>query len=331
METEKEKEKTEPILTETLGRFTLFPIQYHDIWQFYKKQEASLWQVEEINFQADLDTWIKLSNDEQFFIEHILAFFAGADGIVLENLMTNFTKEIQIPEARAFYAVQAYNEQIHSHTYSELINTYIKDEKRKNELFTAIENIPAVKEKAEWALKYMKPSKVSFAERLIAFIVVEGVFFSASFCAIFWLKNKGLMTKALGLSNEWIARDEGLHASFGVCLYHHLINKVPQDKVHKLFASAVAIERKFITKSLPCKLIGMNSALMYKYIKFVADYWLTQLGYEKLYNVKNPFDFMNMISLDGKTNFFDRNVSEYQKSFSINAASDREMVLDREF
>jgi ribonucleoside-diphosphate reductase beta chain len=328
---DQKEEVDEPMLQESIDRFTNFPIIYSDIWKEYKTQEAALWTAEEIDYNADLDDWNKLNDDERYFIEHVLAFFAGADGIVLENLMGNFAQEVQWAEARAFYAVQGYIEQVHSQTYSQLIETFIKDPKRKKQLFNAIEEIPCVKRKAEWALKWMDPKKASFAERLVAFSVVEGIFFSGSFCAIFWLKSRGKMVKALGTSNELIARDEGLHCRFAITLYKHLKNKLSKETIHKIFREAVSIEREFITESLPCKLIGMNSTLMTQYIKYVADYWVSKLGYPKIYNVNNPFSFMDLNGMDGKTNFFEKRTTEYSRASAVTSKSDRSFEMGDDF
>jgi len=322
----------EPLLKPTLDRFTIFPIKYTDIWDIYKKHEALFWLAEDINYNADLESWDKLNEQEKYFIEHILAFFAGADGIVLENLMSNFSQEVQVAEARYFYGAQAYIEQVHSQTYSQLIETYIKDPVKKESLFKAIETIPCVRKKAEWALKWMDSKKNPFSERLIAFIVVEGIFFSGAFCAIFWLKHRGLMTKTLGFSNEYIARDEGLHATFGVLMYSYIKNKVSQERIYEIFKEAVEIEQEFIIESLPCKLIGMNSSMMTDYIKYVADYWIHNLGYTKIYNKQNPFSFMIMSELDGKSNFFDRKVSEYRRaSTTIDQTSNGQFKISEDF
>lgn len=308
------KEVQEEILKHDDTNYTLFPIKYPEIWSLVKIHQKMFWFADDIEYGADLKDWVKLKPDEVYFIENILAFFAGADGIVLENLMTNFAKEVQIPEARAFYAVQGHIEQIHSEVYSQLIEKFIGNEERKKELFEAIDKIPCVKKKAEWAKKWMDPKKATFSERLIAFIIVEGVFFSGAFCSIFWLKNRGLMTAALGHSNEFIARDEGIHATFGVKLYSLLKNKVPEKKVHEMFKEAIEIEKEFITESLPCRLIGMNSEKMIEHIQFVADYWINALKYKKIFNIsQTPFDFMLMNNLDGKSNFFEKRVSEYTK------------------
>ncbi len=303
----------EPILSENPDRFVLFPIQHDDIWKFYKDSEASFWTAEEIDLSQDLTDWEnKLTDDERFFIKHVLAFFAASDGIVNENLAENFVAEVQYTEAKFFYGFQIMMENIHSETYSLLIDSYIKDPKEKDYLFNAIETFPPVKKKADWALRWIENG--SFAERLIAFAAVEGIFFSGSFCSIFWLKKRGLMP-GLTFSNELISRDEGMHMDFACLLYNnHLVNKLSKEKVTKIITNAVDIEREFVTESLPVKLIGMNADLMTQYIEFVADRLLMQLGCEKVYNSTNPFDFMDMISLQGKTNFFEKRVAEYQKA-----------------
>ena len=311
----------EPILKENDDRFVLFPIKHHDIWQWYKKQEACFWTAEEIDLQQDLTDWNnKLSDDERYFVKHILAFFAASDGIVNENLAENFVSECQYTEAKFFYGFQIMMENIHSETYSLLIDTYVKDEKEKNILFKAIENFPAIKKKADWALNWV--DSPSFAERLIAFAAVEGIFFSGAFCSIFWLKKRGLMP-GLTFSNELISRDEGMHCDFAVHLHNkHLINKVPKEKITKILTNALDIEREFITESLPVSLIGMNAKLMTQYLEFVTDRLLVELECEKVYNSTNPFDFMDMISLQGKTNFFEKRVSEYQKAGVLNKEQD---------
>ena len=307
----------EPLFNIDNTRFTQLPYKYPRIQKAYDIAESSFWSAKEIDYIADIKDWEKLSKDEKYFIENILAFFAGADGIVVENLVTNFCSEIAAPEVRNFYGFQTMIENVHGMVYSQLIDTYIKDPKRKKELFEAIDNIPCIQKKANWALKWIDKNK-PFEERLIAFAVVEGVFFSGSFCAIFWLKNRGIMVKALGHSNELIARDEGMHTDFAVLLYEHLKNKIDNDTIEKMFREAVEIEEEFICESLPCKLLGMNSDLMKEYIRFVADRLLTQLGFSKIYNSKNPFNFMNNISLNGKTNFFEKRVTEYKHSSSAN-------------
>ncbi len=303
----------EPILKENPNRFVLFPIQHNDIWEWYKKSEASFWTAEEIDLSQDLIDWQqKLNDDERYFIKHILAFFAASDGIVNENLAENFVNEVQYTEAKFFYGFQIMMENIHSETYSLLIDTYIKDKEESNKLFHAIENFPAIKKKADWALKWIESD--SFAERLIAFAAVEGIFFSGAFCSIFWLKKRGVMP-GLTFSNELISRDEGMHCDFAVHLHNnHLVNQVPKERIKEIVIDALAIEREFITESLPVKLIGMNAELMTQYLEFVADRLLAELECEKIYNVSNPFDFMDMISLQGKTNFFEKRVAEYQKS-----------------
>jgi len=302
----------ERILKESNDRFVIFPIQYQDIWNLYKKAVSTFWTVEEINLSKDKEDWNKLNKDEKYFIKNILAFFASSDGIVMENLVERFMNEIQIAEARSFYSYQIFNENIHSETYSLLIDTYIDDQNEKNHLLKAIDNHPIVKLKADWAIKWIADKQSIFAKRLIAFSIVEGVFFSGSFCAIYWLKKRGLMP-GLTFSNELISRDEGLHTDFAVLLYSKLKNKLPINEFNCIINEAVKIEIEFITKSLPCKLIGMNSNLMSEYIKFVADRLCTQLGYNKIYNVNNPFDFMELISLRPKSNFFEIRVGEYQK------------------
>lgn len=299
------------LLTENKNRFTLFPIQDTDIWNAYKQQQRATWTAEELDYSADLTDWDTLNDDEKHFIENILAFFAGSDGIVLENLVQNFCNEVQLPEAKCVYAYQAYIENVHSEVYSLLIDTYIKDKKRKEECFNAIEQIPCIKKKADWALSWIS-SDNSFAQRLVAFAVVEGIFFSGSFCAIFWLKSKGKMVKTLGKSNELISRDEGMHTDFAVLLYHKLDYRLTKEIVNDIVKEAVNIEKEFICDSLKCSLIGMNKELMSEYIEFVADRLLTQLGYNKIYNTDNPFEFMNQIGMDGKTNFFEQRVTEYQ-------------------
>ena len=310
----------EPILQENKNRFVIFPIQHDDIWQWYKKQEASFWTAEEIDLHQDVVDWKKLNDDERYFLKHILAFFAASDGIVNENLAENFVNEVQYSEAKFFYGFQIMMENIHSETYSLLIDTYIKDKQERNKLFTAIEHFDAIKKKAEWAIKWIESD--SFAERLVAFAAVEGIFFSGSFCSIFWLKKRGLMP-GLTFSNELISRDEGLHCDFACHLHNnHLINKVPKERIKEIIVDALNIEREFIIESLPVKLIGMNSDLMTKYLEFVTDRLLVELGCEKVYNSENPFDFMEMISLEGKTNFFEKRVGDYQKAGVLSDSND---------
>ncbi len=302
----------EPLLAEDPNRFVLFPIEHNDIWQMYKQAEASFWTAEEIDLSPDLTDWEKLNDGERHFISHVLAFFAASDGIVNENLGVNFLAEVQFPEAKCFYGFQVMMENIHSETYSLLIDTYIKDPKQKDYLFNALSTVPCVGKKGEWALKWINSE--NFVERLIAFAAVEGIFFSGSFCSIFWLKKRGLMP-GLSFSNELISRDEGLHCEFACLLYtNYIVNKLSQEQVYAIITDAVAIEKEFITEALPVGLIGMNAGLMSQYIEYVADFWLERLGYAKYYNTANPFDFMTAISLQGKTNFFEKRVAEYQKA-----------------
>ncbi len=305
--------RPEPLLNEDNSRFSQLPYKYPEIQKAYEDHESAFWTAKEIDYAADVKDWNSLNDDERYFIEHILAFFAGADGIVLENLVTNFCEEVKAPEARNFYGFQAAIENIHAQVYALLIDTYVKDRERKIELFNAIDTIPCVGRKAAWAMKWISKERF-FEERVISFAVVEGIFFSGSFCAIFWLKSRGKMVKALGTSNELIARDEGLHTDFAVLIYKHLQNKVSQERAEEIFREAVEIEKEFICTSLPCRLIGMNSDLMCRYIEFVADRLLTQLGFEKIYNPVggNPFSFMDSLSVDGKTNFFEKRVTEYK-------------------
>jgi ribonucleoside-diphosphate reductase beta chain len=315
----------EPILQENKDRFVIFPIKHHDIWEWYKKQEACFWTAEEIDLHQDISDWSnKLNDDERFFVKHILAFFAASDGIVNENLAENFVSEVQYSEAKFFYGFQLMMENIHSETYSLLIDTYVKDEAEKNILFKALEHFPAIAKKANWALKWVESP--SFAERLIAFAAVEGIFFSGAFCSIFWLKKRGLMP-GLTFSNELISRDEGMHCDFAVHLHnHHLINKVSKERITEILTEALDIEREFITESLPISLIGMNSKLMTQYLEFVTDRLLVELNCPRVYNVTNPFDFMEMISLEGKTNFFEKRVSEYQKAGVLNKEKEPQKI-----
>ena len=321
---------TEPILKENPNRFVIFPIKHDAIWEMYKKSLGLFWTSEEIDLGKDLNDWPKLKPDEQHFIKHILAFFAGSDGIVLENLGVRFMNEIQIPEAKCFYGFQIAMENIHSETYSLLIDTYIKDNDEKSKLFNAIETIPCVGKKANWALKWINDEKSNFATRLVAFAAVEGIYFSGSFCGIFWLKKRGLMP-GLTSSNELISRDEGLHTDFAVLLYSMLIEKLPEETIHDIIKEAVEIEKEFIIESIPCRLIGMNSDLMSQYIEFVADRLVVQLGYSKIYNTANPFDFMEMISMEGKTNFFEKRVMEYSKAGVGVEKEKMEFTLDADF
>ena len=316
----KEELKEEILTKKNSKKYVLFPIKYPRIYEMYKKQEQAFWTAEEIDFAADINDYNKLTEDERFFVENVLAFFAGSDGIIFENINCNFAEEIEIPEVRLCYGFQAMMEGIHSECYSLMIETYVKNEERKDQLFNAIEKLPAVKQKAEWACKWLDKS-IPIGKRLIAFAIIEGIFFAGSFCAIFWLKNtKGLMTKAFAKSNEFIARDESLHAEFSVLLYSYIVNRLTEEEVHKLFEEAVNIEIEFITESLKCSLLGMNAEKMIEYIKFVSDRLLNQLGYSKLYNVGEecPFSFMKTICLDSKSNFFEQRVSDYNRPEQLN-------------
>lgn len=327
----KNTDSNEPILSENKNRFVLFPIEHDDIWNFYKRSEASFWTAEEIDLHADLVDWNeKLNDDERHFVKHVLAFFAASDGIVNENLAENFLAEVQYTEAKFFYGFQVMMENIHSETYSLLIDTYIKDSVEKDKLFNAIETLDCVKKKADWALNWIDNG--SFAERLVAFAAVEGIFFSGSFCSIFWLKKRGLMP-GLSFSNELISRDEGMHCDFACLLYtKHLVNKMPKKTVEKIITDAVDIEKDFVTDALPVKLIGMNAELMQQYIEFVADRLLVELGNDKVYHATNPFDFMDMINLQGKTNFFEKRVAEYQKAGVNKAGSaEKNFTMDADF
>jgi ribonucleoside-diphosphate reductase beta chain len=302
----------EPMLVENPNRFVLFPIQHSDIWGMYKQAEASFWTAEELDLSQDMTDWTKLNNGEKHFISHILAFFSSSDGIVNENLAMNFYNEVQYPEAKCFYGFQIMMENIHSETYSLLIDTYIQDPKEKDKLFNALQTLPCVTKKGEWALKWI--NSPNFVERIVAFCAVEGIFFSGSFCSIFWLKKRGLMP-GLSFSNELISRDEGLHCEFACMLYRNYVkNKLSQDRIYQIITDAVRIEQEFVTDSLPVDLIGMNAKLMSQYIEYVADRWLVELGCQKYYGSQNPFDFMELISLQNKTNFFEKRVAEYQKA-----------------
>lgn len=324
---EAEEEEEEILFKEDPNRFSLFPIRFPDMWKAYKDHKNSFWTAEEIDFSADKADWEKLNKEERFFLEHILAFFAGSDGIVLENLMKNFCSEVMIPEARCFYSFQAMMENIHAESYALMIETLVADPARKAKLFDAITEIPCVQKKAEWAVRWINDKKSSFAKRLFAFGIVEGLFFSGSFCAIFWLKERGLMTQALGKSNEWIARDESLHTEFAILLYSYLKKKITECEAHFIMHQAVTIEEEFICESLPVKLIGMNHEMMRQYIRFCADRLLTQFGYAKIYFDKNPFPFMEKISMDGKTNFFEQRVSEYSMA-SLPVQNDTMFALE---
>ena len=323
-------QEEELLLKENKDRFVLLPIKYPAIWEMYKKTEASFWTAEEIDLSDDQKHWDNLNSGERHFISHILAFFSASDGIVNENLAVNFMSEVQLPEARCFYGFQIMMENIHAETYALLIDTYIKDPEEKDRLFHAIDTVPAVKRKAEWALRWIDNG--NFAERLVAFAAVEGIFFSGSFCSIFWLKKRGLMP-GLTFSNELISRDEGMHCEFACLLYSMLENKLSEEQVHGIIRDAVEIEKEFVTDALPVNLIGMNAKLMQQYIEFVADRWISELGYKKIYNTTNPFDFMEMISLQGKTNFFEKRVGDYQKSGVLTSSEDKAQAfsLDEDF
>ncbi|XP_008329930.1 ribonucleoside-diphosphate reductase subunit M2 B [Cynoglossus semilaevis] len=320
----------EPLLQENPRRFVIFPIQYLDIWKMYKQAQASFWTVEEVDLTRDLVHWDGLKPEEKHFISHILAFFAASDGIVNENLVQRFSQEVQVPEARSFYSFQILIETVHSEMYSILINTYIRDPKERDLLFNAIQTIPCVKRKADWALQWINDRQATFGERIVAFAAVEGIFFSGSFAAIYWLKKRGLMP-GLTYSNELISRDEGLHCNFACLLFSYLVKKPSEDRVKDIITKAVSIEQEFLTESLPVDLIGINCILMKQYIEFVADRLLTDLGQAKVYHVENPFDFMESISLEGKTNFFEKRVAEYQRLGVMSSAMDGEFTLDADF
>jgi len=322
------EQETELLLRENKDRFVILPIKYPAIWEMYKKCEASFWTAEEIDLGDDMKHWESLNDGERHFISHVLAFFAASDGIVNENLAINFMSEVQLPEARCFYGFQIMMENIHSETYALLIDTYIKDPAEKDRLFHAIDTVPCVGKKAQWALRWINNG--TFAERLIAFAAVEGIFFSGSFCSIFWLKKRGLMP-GLTFSNELISRDEGMHCEFACLLYRMLENKLSKEAATAIITDAVEIEKEFITDALPVNLIGMNAKMMGQYIEFVADRWLGELGYDKVYNTTNPFDFMEMISLQGKTNFFEKRVGDYQKSGVLNSQESKSFSLDEDF
>jgi ribonucleotide reductase beta subunit family protein with ferritin-like domain len=301
---------SEPLLQATDDRFVMFPVQYADVWDLYKKQVDCFWRAEEVDLSKDLVDWAKLNKDEQKFISMVLAFFAASDGIVLENLAVRFMGDVQVAEARSFYGFQIAMENIHSEMYSLLIDTYIKDKHEKDRLFHATSNFPCITKKADWAKKWIEDSNSSFAERLVAFAAIEGIFFSASFASIYWIKKRGLMP-GLTFSNELISRDEALHTEFAILLYTKLRNSLSQTRIHEILKDAVAIETEFITEAIPCRMIGMNSVLMTQYIEFVADRLCVQLGYDKIFNSSNPFDFMELISVETKVNFFERTNSEY--------------------
>lgn len=321
-------EETELLLKDNKDRFVILPINYPKIWEMYKKHEASFWTAEEIDLSSDPKDWANMNDGERHFISHVLAFFAASDGIVNENLAVNFMREVQLPEARCFYGFQIMIENIHAETYALLIDTYIKDPIEKDRLFHALDTVPAVTKKAEWALRWIDNG--TFAQRLVAFAAVEGIFFSGSFCSIFWLKKRGLMP-GLTFSNELISRDEGLHCEFACLLYSMLENKLTEEEVKGIIRDAVEIEKEFVTDALPVDLIGMNAKLMQQYIEFVADRWLGELGCGKIYNATNPFDFMEMISLQGKTNFFEKRVGDYQKAGVLSGKDSQTFSLEEDF
>ncbi|XP_037949904.1 ribonucleoside-diphosphate reductase subunit M2-like [Teleopsis dalmanni] len=320
----------EPLLQENPRRFVMFPIEYYDIWTMYKKAEASFWVVEEVDLAKDLDDWEKLNDNERYFIKHILAFFAASDGIVNENLVERFSQEVQVTEARCFYGFQIAIENVHSEMYSILIDTYVKDHEEREHLFNAIETMPAVKRKAEWALSWISSKSANFGERIIAFAAVEGIFFSGSFAAIFWLKQRGILP-GLTFSNELISRDEGLHCDFACLMFQHLVQRPSKQRIIEIITDAVKIEKEFLTVALSVNLLGMNCKLMSQYIEFVADRLLVELNVGKVYNSKNPFPFMELISLDGKTNFFERRVGEYRKAGVSAKRMDQVFTLDADF
>jgi ribonucleotide reductase beta subunit family protein with ferritin-like domain len=307
---------SEPILTENPNRYVMFPIEDHDIWKQYKKQMDCFWRAEEVDLSKDYKDWEKLTDNEKHFIKMVLAFFAASDGIVLENLGMRFMSEVQISEARAFYGFQIMMENIHSEMYSLLIDSYIKNKEEKTKLFKAVENFECINKKANWAIKWIHDKRSAFATRLVAFACVEGIFFSGSFCAIYWLKKRGLMP-GLTFSNELISRDEGMHTDFAVLLYTKLQKKISKSRIYEIIKESVEIEKEFICEALPCRLIGMNQDNMKQYIEFVADRLVVQFGYEKIYNSANPFDFMEMISIEGKTNFFEKRVGDYSLSNNV--------------
>jgi ribonucleoside-diphosphate reductase subunit M2 len=320
----------EPLLRENPRRFVIFPIQYQDIWQMYKKAEASFWTAEEVDLSKDIAHWDSLSTDEKHFISHVLAFFAASDGIVNENLVERFSQEVQVTEARCFYGFQIAMENVHSEMYSLLIDTYIRDPKQRDYLFNAIETLPCVKKKADWALKWIAHETATFGERVVAFAAVEGIFFSGSFASIFWLKKRGLMP-GLTFSNELISRDEGLHCDFACLMFKHLVQKPTEEEVKAIIRDAVNIEQEFLTEALPVAMIGMNCDLMKQYIEFVADRLLVELNCTKIFNSENPFDFMEHISLEGKTNFFEKKVGEYQKCGVMANKEENVFTLDADF
>lgn len=331
VEKSQDSNEDEPLLRENPRRFVVFPIEYHDIWKMYKKAEASFWTAEEVDLSKDLQHWEALKPEERHFISHVLAFFAASDGIVNENLVERFSKEVQVTEARCFYGFQIAMENIHSEMYSLLIDTYIKDPTERDFLFNAVETMPCVKEKADWAITWINDQNAQYGERVVAFAAVEGIFFSGSFASIFWLKKRGIMP-GLTFSNELISRDEGLHCDFACLMFKHLSKKPSKERIYTIIKDAVRIEQKFLTEALPCNLIGMNCELMKRYIEFVADRLLLELECETVYNSENPFDFMEHISLEGKTNFFEKRVGEYQRMGVMGEKGDNHtFTLDADF
>ena len=320
----------EPLLKDNPNRYVLFPIEYDAIWKMYKQAVGSFWTTEEVKLDKDMKDWLTLTDDEKYFIKHILAFFAASDGSVLENLAMRFMNDVQISEARAFYGFQIAMENIHSEMYSLLIDTYIKSNEERTYLFNAIENISCIKKKAEWTIKWINDNTSNFSTRLVAFACVEGIFFSGSFCAIFWLKKRGLMP-GLTVSNEFISRDEALHTEFAILLYSYIKNRLSRSTVHKIIKDAVTLEKEFIIDAIPCAMIGMNSELMSQYIEYVADRLVVQLGYSKIYNANNPFSFMELISMENKTNFFEERVSSYSKAGVGRNKEDMVFSLDADF
>jgi len=318
---------TDPILTESIERFTTFPIVHNDIWSLYKKQVSCFWTPEEVDLSKDHASWNQMAEEEKYFIKHILAFFAASDGIVIENIGVRFMNDVQVSEAKAFYGFQVMMEQIHSETYSLLIDTYVKDDVEKNQLFHAIDNFPCIKKKADWAQTWIGDEEADFATRLVAFVCIEGIHFSGAFCSIYWLKKRGLMP-GLTFSNELISRDEALHTEFAVLLHSKLQEKCPQERIKQIIKEAVEIEKEFICEALPSRLIGINADLMSQYIEFVADRLAVQLGTDKIYNTANPFTWMELISVEGKTNFFERRISEYALATKTNNADTFDMSLD---
>lgn len=319
---------TEPILADDNNRHTFFPIAHQDLYALYKKQLSCFWVVDEIDMSKDKEAFQKLTKDEQYFIKHILAFFAASDGIVLENIVGRFMEEVKLSEARACYSIQTFIEQVHSETYSLLIDTLIKDKVEKDKLFNAVNTFPAIKQKADWAMKWIGDRKRSYGSRLVAFACVEGIQFSGAFCSIYWLKKRNIMMNGLTFSNELISRDEALHVETAVCLFHKLQKKPSLEKIKEIIKEAVSIEKHFICEALPCRLLGMNSNLMGQYIEFVADRLCSQLGIKKIYNTSNPFEWMESISIEGKTNFFEKRVSDYALSTKTKTTDDFSMSLD---